>query len=70
MGPASHGDGGRPAGRTTSMTGDLFGAAGAVGALAAILAVRDGVVPATRNLDVLDPEVKPDVVAGAPRRGR
>ncbi|MGA5168003.1 MULTISPECIES: hypothetical protein [Streptomyces] len=41
-----------------------------MGALAAVLAVRDGVVPATRNLDVLDPEVKPDVVAGAPRRGR
>ncbi|MEU0722321.1 hypothetical protein ABZ498_34755 [Streptomyces lavendulocolor] len=40
------------------------------GALAAVLAVRDGVVPATRNLDVLDPEVKLDVVAGAPRRGR
>lgn len=55
---------------TKSMTGHLFGAAGAVGALAAILAVRDGVVPAVRNLEVLDPEVKLDVVAGEPRRGR
>ncbi|GHF52263.1 beta-ketoacyl-[acyl-carrier-protein] synthase family protein [Streptomyces morookaense] len=55
---------------TKSMTGHLFGAAGAVGALAAILAVRDGVVPAVRNLDVLDPEVKLDVVAGGPRPGR
>ncbi|MEU7109531.1 beta-ketoacyl-[acyl-carrier-protein] synthase family protein [Streptomyces sp. NPDC046215] len=54
---------------TKSMTGHLFGAAGALGALAAICAVRDGVIPATRNLEVLDPEVKLDVVAGAPRRG-
>ncbi|MDT0449769.1 beta-ketoacyl-[acyl-carrier-protein] synthase family protein [Streptomyces hesseae] len=54
---------------TKSMTGHLFGAAGAVGALAAILSVRDGVVPATANLDTLDPEVKLDVVAGGPRRG-
>ncbi|MFI0912992.1 beta-ketoacyl-[acyl-carrier-protein] synthase family protein [Streptomyces abikoensis] len=54
---------------TKSMTGHLFGAAGAAGALAAILAVRDGVVPATANLDTLDPEVRLDVVAGGPRRG-
>ncbi|MET9399766.1 beta-ketoacyl-ACP synthase II [Kitasatospora sp. NPDC002965] len=55
---------------TKSMTGHLFGAAGAVGALAAVLALRDGVVPATRNLEVPDPAVELDVVAGAPRRGR
>ncbi|MFG3056800.1 beta-ketoacyl-[acyl-carrier-protein] synthase family protein [Kitasatospora sp. NPDC048239] len=54
---------------TKSMTGHLFGAAGAIGALAAILALRDGVVPATRNLDTLDPAVRLDVVTGAPRRG-
>ncbi|MBL1096467.1 beta-ketoacyl-[acyl-carrier-protein] synthase family protein [Streptomyces coffeae] len=54
---------------TKSMTGHLFGAAGAVGALSAILAVRDGAIPPTRNLDTLDPEVKLDVVAGGPRRG-
>ncbi|WP_371499897.1 beta-ketoacyl-ACP synthase II [Kitasatospora sp. NBC_00374] len=54
---------------TKSMTGHLFGAAGALGALVAILAVRDGVVPATRNLDTLDPAVKLDVVAGRPRVG-
>ncbi|MGY0057022.1 beta-ketoacyl-[acyl-carrier-protein] synthase family protein [Streptomyces sp. LZ34] len=54
---------------TKSMTGHLFGAAGAVGALAAILAVRDGVIPATQNVDVLDPRVKLDVVTGQPRRG-
>ncbi|MEU9148861.1 beta-ketoacyl-[acyl-carrier-protein] synthase family protein [Streptomyces sp. NPDC048349] len=55
---------------TKSMTGHLFGAAGAVGAIAAILAVRHGVVPAVRNLDTLDPEVRLDVVTGAPRQGR
>ncbi|MFE5870698.1 beta-ketoacyl-[acyl-carrier-protein] synthase family protein [Streptomyces roseifaciens] len=55
---------------TKSMTGHLFGAAGAIGALAAILAVRDGVIPATQNLDTLDPEVKLDVVAGQPRHGK
>ncbi|MFH8345472.1 beta-ketoacyl-[acyl-carrier-protein] synthase family protein [Streptomyces sp. NPDC018045] len=54
---------------TKSMTGHLFGAAGATGALAAILAVRDGVVPATQNVDTLDPEIGLDVVTGAPRKG-
>lgn len=51
------------------MTGHLFGAAGAVGALAAILAVRDGIVPATQNVDTLDPEIGLDVVMGEPRKG-
>lgn len=55
---------------TKSATGHMFGAAGAFGAVAAILAIRDGVVPATRNLDVLDPEVELDVVRGTPRRTR
>ncbi|MFA7762516.1 beta-ketoacyl-[acyl-carrier-protein] synthase family protein [Streptomyces sp. NRRL S-448] len=53
---------------TKSMTGHLFGAAGAVGAIAAVRAVYEGVVPATRNLESLDPEVGLDVVAGGPRR--
>ena len=54
---------------TKSMTGHLFGAAGALGAIAAILALREQVVPATRNLVDLDPRVKLDVVTGRPRRG-
>lgn len=53
---------------TKSMTGHLFGAAGALGAIAAILALREGVVPATANLESPDPEVALDVVAGGPRR--
>ncbi|KJK58227.1 beta-ketoacyl-[acyl-carrier-protein] synthase family protein [Saccharothrix sp. ST-888] len=55
---------------TKSMTGHLFGAAGAMGALSAILSLRDGVIPATVNLDALDPQVKLDIVTGEPRRGR
>jgi 3-oxoacyl-[acyl-carrier-protein] synthase II len=38
-----------------SMTGHLLGAAGALGALAAVLAIYKGVVPPTINLDNLDP---------------
>ena len=46
---------------TKSMTGHLLGAAGAVEAIATLLAVRDGVVPGTRNVFNLDPEIKIDV---------
>jgi 3-oxoacyl-[acyl-carrier-protein] synthase II len=55
---------------TKSMTGHMCGAAGAMGAIAAILAIRDGVIPAVRNLTDVDPQVKLDVVTGRPRRGR
>jgi 3-oxoacyl-[acyl-carrier-protein] synthase II len=53
---------------TKSMTGHMLGAAGAVEAIATLLALRDGLVPATRNLDALDDEVELDVVAISPRR--
>jgi 3-oxoacyl-[acyl-carrier-protein] synthase II len=52
---------------TKSMTGHLFGAAGAIGAVAAALALRDQTIPPTINLDKQDPEVKLDVVAGTAR---
>ncbi|GAA4586932.1 beta-ketoacyl-[acyl-carrier-protein] synthase family protein [Planotetraspora phitsanulokensis] len=55
---------------TKSMTGHMCGAAGAMGAVAAILAVRDGAIPAVRNLADLDPEIKLDIVIGKPRQGR
>lgn len=48
---------------TKSMTGHLLGAAGAVESIAAILAMRDGVVPPTVNLDDPDPELDLDVAA-------
>ena len=40
---------------TKSMTGHLLGAAGGIEALLAVLALRDGVVPPTINLDEPDP---------------
>ncbi|MEU2379568.1 beta-ketoacyl-[acyl-carrier-protein] synthase family protein [Streptomyces misionensis] len=55
---------------TKSMTGHMMGASGAVGAMAALLALKDGTVPATRNLDELDPRVELDVVRGQPRTGQ
>ncbi|KJE24626.1 3-oxoacyl-(acyl-carrier-protein) synthase II [Frankia torreyi] len=48
---------------TKSMTGHLLGAAGAVEAVVSILALRERIVPATRNLDALDDEIALDVVS-------
>ncbi|HET8661893.1 MAG TPA: beta-ketoacyl-[acyl-carrier-protein] synthase family protein, partial [Micromonosporaceae bacterium] len=48
---------------TKSMTGHLLGAAGALESIATILAIRDGVVPPTVNLDDPDDGVDLDVVA-------
>ncbi len=39
-----------------SMTGHMFGAAGAAEAIATILALREGIIPPTINLDCPDPE--------------
>jgi len=47
---------------TKSMTGHLFGAAGALEAIAAALALRDQVVPPTINLDDPDPACDLDYV--------
>jgi beta-ketoacyl ACP synthase len=52
-----------------SALGHSVGAVGAVEAILTVLALRDGVVPATRNLHNLDPEIDLDVVAGEPRSG-
>ncbi|KWX67298.1 KasA/KasB family beta-ketoacyl-ACP synthase [Mycobacterium sp. NAZ190054] len=49
--------------------GHSVGAVGAVESILTLLALRDGVVPATRNLKNLDPEINLDVVAGSPRPG-
>ena len=39
-----------------SMTGHMFGAAGAAEAIATVLALRDGIIPPTIHLDAPDPE--------------
>ncbi|MGH3755007.1 MAG: beta-ketoacyl-[acyl-carrier-protein] synthase family protein [Pseudonocardiaceae bacterium] len=47
--------------------GHLLGAAGAVEGMACVLALRDGVVPPTLNLEDPDPGVALDVVVGSAR---
>jgi 3-oxoacyl-[acyl-carrier-protein] synthase II len=53
---------------TKSMSGHLLGAAGAVEAIAVILAIRDNVVPPTINLDDPDDRLDLDVAAHKPRQ--
>jgi 3-oxoacyl-[acyl-carrier-protein] synthase II len=48
--------------------GHMFGAAGAVESILAVRAIETGLVPATRNLEHLDPAVELDVAAGVARR--
>ncbi len=52
---------------TKGVTGHLLGAAGAVEAILAAMAMREGLVPPTANLVTQDPDIDLDVVAGAPR---
>jgi 3-oxoacyl-[acyl-carrier-protein] synthase II len=53
-----------------SMVGHLIGAAGAVSGLAAIGAIREGVIPPTTNLDNPDPECDLDYVPNVKREKR
>lgn len=48
--------------------GHLVGGAGAVESIATLLSIYHGIIPATRNLENLDPKVELDVVAGEPRK--
>ncbi|MEA3503442.1 MAG: beta-ketoacyl-[acyl-carrier-protein] synthase II, partial [Actinomycetota bacterium] len=56
-----------PISSTKSMTGHLLGGAGALEAVASVLAIRDGVVPPTINLTDPDPECDLDYVPGRAR---
>jgi 3-oxoacyl-[acyl-carrier-protein] synthase II len=52
---------------TKSMTGHLLGAAGAVEAVASILAVEHGIVPPTINFQTPDPECDLDYTFNRPK---
>jgi 3-oxoacyl-[acyl-carrier-protein] synthase II len=52
---------------TKSMTGHMFGAAGAVEAMACALAIHHGVVPPTINYEEPDPDCDLDYVPNEPR---
>jgi len=56
-----------PVTSTKGVTGHLIAAAGAVEAVASILALRDGMAPPTANHERTDPDIALDVIAGSPR---
>ena len=59
-----------PISSTKSMTGHLLGAAGALEAAIAVLAIRNGAIPPTINLEEPDPDCDLDYTPYTPRRGR
>jgi 3-oxoacyl-[acyl-carrier-protein] synthase II len=56
-----------PVSSTKSQLGHMLGAAGAVEAAATLLIIRNGVIPATINLETPDPECDLDYVPREPR---
>lgn len=57
-----------PVSSTKSMTGHTIGAAGAIESIISVLAIKDGVIPPTINLDEPDPELDLDYVPNKARK--
>ena len=57
-----------PVSSTKSMHGHALGAAGALEAVATVLALDEGLIPPTANFNEHDPECDLDVVPNEPRR--
>jgi 3-oxoacyl-[acyl-carrier-protein] synthase II len=53
-----------PVTSTKSLTGHLLGGAGALGAIAALQALRTGDLPGTYNIGAVDPEVDLNILTG------
>lgn len=52
---------------TKSMTGHMLGAAGGIELIASVMAIKDGVIPPTINIEEQDPECDLDVVPNVAR---
>ena len=61
------GDAAPPVTSTKGVTGHLIGAAGATEAVACLLAIANGEVPPTANLEQIGDDIRLDIVAGEPR---
>ncbi|PRA83311.1 beta-ketoacyl synthase [Microbacterium sp. MYb66] len=59
-----------PVTSTKSMTGHLLGASGALSAMVTVLALREGVIPPTTNVEQVDPEIHVEVVRNEKRQTR
>ena len=55
---------------TKSMTGHLLGAAGAIEAIAAVLAIDEGIIPPTINYETPDPDCDLDYVPNMARKAK
>lgn len=58
---------GVPVSSTKAMTGHMMGATGALEAIFCVLAIRDGVIPATLHYETPDPQCDLDYVPNQPR---